>query len=42
MPVVLDFLAGKDVRDRKITCPALRFVPLEGTDPLVTHPAVGR
>ena len=39
-PVVIDFLAGKDVRDRKITYPPLRFVPLEGLDPEVTHPSV--
>jgi pimeloyl-ACP methyl ester carboxylesterase len=42
LPVVLDFLAGKDVRDRKITYPPLRFVPLTGTDPNVTHPSVTR
>ena len=42
VPVVIDFLAGRDVRERKITYPALRFVPLEGTDPNVTHPAVPR
>ena len=39
-PVVIDFLAGKDVKDRKITYPPLRFVPLEGLDPEVTHPSV--
>ena len=39
-PVLVDFFAGKDVRDRTITYPALRFVPLEGTDPEVTHPSV--
>jgi len=38
--VVRDFLAGRDVRDRKITCPPLRFVPLEGRDPAVSHPSV--
>lgn len=42
MPVVADFLAGKDVRDRKISYPPLRFVPLEGSDPRVTHPSVAR
>ena len=42
VPVVVDFLAGRDVRDRRITYPALRFVPLEGTDPKTTHPAVTR
>jgi pimeloyl-ACP methyl ester carboxylesterase len=42
MPVVRDFLLGKDVRDRRVTYPALRFVPLTGTDPNVTHPAATR
>ena len=42
IPVLTDFLAGKDVRDRKITYPRMRFVPLEGTDPLVFHPSVAR
>ena len=37
-----DFLAGKDVKDRRITYPPLRFVPLTGTDPAVTHPSVSR
>jgi len=41
-PVIADFLAGKDVSDRKITYPPLRFVPLEGTDPKATHPSVTR
>ena len=40
MPVVRDFLAGKDVRDRRISYPPLRFVPLTGMDPNVTHPSV--
>ena len=39
-PVVRDFLAGKDVRERKVSYPPLRFVPLSGTDPSVTHPSV--
>jgi pimeloyl-ACP methyl ester carboxylesterase len=39
-PVIADFLAGKDVRDRKITFAPMRFVPLEGTDPAVSHPSV--
>ena len=42
VPVIVDFLAGRDVRDRRITYPALRFVPLEGTDPQVTHPSTSR
>jgi pimeloyl-ACP methyl ester carboxylesterase len=41
MPVVVDFLAGKDVRGRRITYPPLRFVPLEGTG-AVRHPSVER
>lgn len=40
VPVIKDFLSGVDVADRKITYPALRFVPLEGTDSMVTHPSV--
>jgi len=39
-PVVRDFLAGKDVKDRRITYPPLRFVPLTGSDPAATHPSV--
>src|SRR5262249_39074230 len=42
MPVVRDFLMGQDVRDRKLTYPPLRFVPLAGVDPSVTHPSVTR
>jgi pimeloyl-ACP methyl ester carboxylesterase len=42
VPVIVDFLAGRDVRDRKITSPPLRFVPLEGTDPRAFHPSVPR
>jgi len=41
-PVVRDFLAGRDVKDRRVTYPPLRFVPLTGTDPAVTHPSVSR
>jgi pimeloyl-ACP methyl ester carboxylesterase len=41
-PVVRDFLAGKDVKERRVTYPPLRFVPLTGTDPSVTHPSVSR
>jgi pimeloyl-ACP methyl ester carboxylesterase len=40
-PVIVDFLRGEDVADRAITYPGLRFVPLEGSDPEVTHPSVG-
>jgi pimeloyl-ACP methyl ester carboxylesterase len=42
IPVIADFLAGRDVRDRRITWPPLRFVPLEGSDPLAMHPSVPR
>jgi pimeloyl-ACP methyl ester carboxylesterase len=41
-PVIVDFLRGHDVRERTITYPPLRFVPLEGSDPSVSHPAVPR
>jgi pimeloyl-ACP methyl ester carboxylesterase len=40
VPVVVDFLAGRDVRQRKIGYPPLRFVPLEGSG-AVKHPAAG-
>jgi len=40
LPVVLDFLRGKDVSQRTITYPPLRFIPLEGPDP--RHPSVPR
>ncbi|HXS83267.1 MAG TPA: alpha/beta fold hydrolase [Methylomirabilota bacterium] len=42
VPVVRDFLAGKDVKERRVTFHPLRFVPLTGTDPAVTHPSVTR
>jgi hypothetical protein len=42
MPIVRDYLAGQDVKDRKPTYPPLRFVPLEGVDSTVTHPSVSR
>jgi len=42
IPVLTDFLAGRDVRDRKITYPPLKFIPLEGADPAVFHPSVSR
>lgn len=41
IPVIVDFLAGRDVRDRQITSPPLRFVPLEGKDPQAFHPSLG-
>jgi len=42
LPVVLDFLRGEDVSRRSITYPPLRFLPLAGTDPAVSHPSVPR
>jgi len=42
IPVIVDFLKGMDVRERTITHPPLRFVPLEGSDPRVFHPAAPR
>jgi len=42
IPVVRDFLMGRDVSERRVTYPPLRFVPLTGTDPGVTHPSVTR
>lgn len=41
IPVVVDFLAGRDVRRRKITYPALRLIPLTG-DGGGRHPALNR
>lgn len=41
MPVIADFLAGRDVHDRKIGYPPLRFVPLEGSGGGM-HPAAGK
>lgn len=38
--VARDFLNGQDVKDRKITYPPLRFVPVEGTGGEVKHPSV--
>ena len=40
IPVLTDFLSGQDVRDRKITYPPLKFIPLEGRDS--SHPSVTR
>ena len=42
IPVLTDFLAGKDVRDRRITYPPLQFIPLAGSDARVFHPSVTR
>ncbi len=39
---ILRFLHGKDVRDVTIVLPPLRFVPIDGDDPEVTHPSVPR
>lgn len=38
--IIVDFLGGKDVRNRRATYRALRFLPLEGSDPDVSHPSV--
>jgi len=42
VPVVVDFLTGKDVKDRNITYRPLRFVPLDGVNSTATHPSVTR
>jgi pimeloyl-ACP methyl ester carboxylesterase len=39
-PVARDFLTGQDVKDRRITYPPLRFIPLEGPAGDVKHPSV--
>ena len=38
--VIMRFLQGEDVRDVTIALPPLRFVPIEGSDPRVSHPSV--
>lgn len=40
VPVVVDFLAGRDVSGRALAWHPLRFIPLRGTDPANTHPAL--
>jgi pimeloyl-ACP methyl ester carboxylesterase len=42
VPVIVDFLKGSDVSERRITYRPLRFVPLEGRDPEADHPSVPR
>jgi pimeloyl-ACP methyl ester carboxylesterase len=42
IPVIVDFLAGQDVKHRRIDHPPLRFAPLDGDDPQVRHPALSR
>jgi tetratricopeptide (TPR) repeat protein len=37
---ILRFLQGEEVRDVTVQAPPLRFVPIEGWDPTVTHPSV--
>lgn len=39
---IIAFLRGENVDDRTAAFPPLRFVPLEGHDPEVTHPSVPR
>ena len=40
VPVVVDFLSGRDVRERRLAWPKLAFVPLEGRDG--GHPSVAK
>jgi tetratricopeptide (TPR) repeat protein len=37
---MLSFLKGEEVHSETVAAPRLRFVPLEGFDPQVTHPSV--
>ena len=37
-----DFLRGKDVRRVNAAWPAIKFAPIKGYDPEVTHPALAR
>lgn len=39
---ILDFLRGKDVYDLKVVLPPMKFVPIEGGDAAITHPAAAR
>ena len=39
-PILIDFLKGENVRDRRLEYRPLRFLPLEGIDPEMSHPAV--
>lgn len=41
-PTIVRFLKGEDVGDVSAALPPLRFVPVEGYDPEVTHPSVPR
>jgi tetratricopeptide (TPR) repeat protein len=36
---IIRFLRGEDVRATTVVLPPLRFVPIEGYDPKVTHPS---
>jgi tetratricopeptide (TPR) repeat protein len=36
---IIRFLQGEDVRDVKVIAPEIRFVPIDGFDPEVTHPS---
>jgi hypothetical protein len=40
--IMVDFLSGKDVRDRRPSYRPLRFMALDGVDPDVRHPSVTR
>ena len=42
LPVILDFLAGKNVAGRDVDMPKLRFIPVRGKPGGVTHPSVGQ
>lgn len=37
---IVDFLTGKDLGGLRVEDPPLRFVPIKGNDPAVSHPAV--
>lgn len=40
VPLLVDFLLGKDVSTRRIDLPPMRFVPLTGRHPSPSHPSV--
>ncbi len=37
---MIRFLKGEDVREVKVVLPPLRFAPIEGSDPKVSHPSL--
>jgi pimeloyl-ACP methyl ester carboxylesterase len=38
---ILAFLRGEDVGEVRVRLPPLRFIPIDGVDPAITHPSLG-